>query len=340
MSFPVIVIGLSAGGMQPLRKIIASFPADLGAAVLVVQHIPAHAKSNLAEILRQRSKIRVKQAEHGEVLEKNTVYTPTSDRHLLVENDHILITRGPKENRFRPAIDALFRSVAYHYGPRTIGVVLSGALNDGAAGMYTINRLGGHTIVQAPEEADFPDMPRSVVEYVNVDETLPTAEIATSLIELCRTYTHQHQSLVAMEDKERELIRLEIKIAQGKDALGNGILEQGHFTPLTCPDCNGAMTEIGHGPVIRYRCHTGHAHTAETLLTGIDDGVERNMWAAMRGMEEGVILLRAMAAHLEVQGEEERAQQLQLRAKRLKILSQRTKDAIQEVNLDTENMIS
>ena len=341
MAYRVIVIGLSAGGMQPLLKITAALPADLNAAVLVVQHIPAHAKSQLAAVIGQRAQMRVKNAEHGEALRPGTIYTAVSDRHLLVDEDRrILIARGPKENRFRPSVDALFRSAAYNCGASTIGVVLSGALNDGASGMYTIDRLGGATIVQDPKEATFADMPRSVMEYVAVQHVAPTREIPHILAKLCDETSEDSDNPANMTKKERDLLALEYAIARGEDALGGGILQHGMYTPLTCPECHGALTQIASDPIVRYRCHTGHAHTAETLLTGIDDGIETSMWEAMRGMEEGTILLRALAEHLDRQGQIDRASSMRTRAERLKVQSQQMKGFITEADISTEEVIS
>lgn len=182
----VVVIGASAGGIEALMEVVRTLPEDFPAAVFIVQHLPAQADSHLHTVLQPSTRMPVRQAADGEPIRAGTIYVARSDRHLLVEENRVGVADGPPENRFRPAIDALFRSAAYTCRQRVIGVVLSGALNDGAAGMWSIKRYGGIAIVQDPQEARFPDMPEAVMEYTAVDYVLEAAEIGTLLDRLSR----------------------------------------------------------------------------------------------------------------------------------------------------------
>ena len=196
--------------------------------------------------------------------------------------------RGPKENRFRPSIDALFRSAAYTFGSRVIGVVLTGLLNDGTSGMWTVKRLGGLSVVQEPEDAPYPSMPLSVMEYVDVDHLVPITGLASLLTELTMESAPETPEL---SSQELTKLKTEVAIAAEDDAFDKGILDMGPLTPLTCPECNGTLISIKEGKIVRYRCHTGHAFTADALLSEVTKSVEDKLWSAVRGLEETVMLL-------------------------------------------------
>ncbi|GAB2779318.1 chemotaxis protein CheB [Rhabdobacter roseus] len=241
---------------------------------------------------------------------------------MLIENDHILIKRGPKENRFRPSIDALFRSAAYTYGPRTIGIVLTGLLNDGTSGMWSVKRLGGLGIIQEPEEAMYPSMPESVLEYVDVDYIVPISEMAPLV---CRLIEDTLELVdPASSSIETDRMNLEIHTAAQANA-SMDILKMGELTPLTCPDCNGTLVSIKEGKLIRYRCHTGHAFTASALLAEVSKSVEDKLWQSVRGLEEMMLLLEQAGKQLEKGGNakaaklfNEKAQQANERGKQLR----------------------
>src|SRR5215212_7061388 len=182
----IVVVGASAGGVQALQTLIAGLPANFPAAVLVVLHIPAHTPSHLHTILARAATIPVTPAEDGEAIVPGHVYVAATDRHLLVEADRLRVTRGPKENRVRPAVDVLFRSAAYAFGPRVIGIVLSGMLDDGTAGSWAIKDRGGMVLVQSPQDAEHAAMPESTIQHVAVDHTLPVAEMPAFLAQLMR----------------------------------------------------------------------------------------------------------------------------------------------------------
>jgi two-component system chemotaxis response regulator CheB len=294
----VVVVGASAGGVEAMIGLFRSVPADYPGAIFVVQHMPAYAKSNLDVVLQSYTKLNVKKGDDGEAIEGGTVYVARSDQHLMMERDRVVISKGPKENRFRPAVDTLFRSAAHAFRNRVVGVVLSGALNDGTSGMWTINRLGGTTIVQDPEEAMFADMPSNVMEYTSVNYMLPVAQIGPLL------YTLAQQEIEPKVKTDRyninePLLEVELGIAKGKNGLEMGITEMGTPSPLACPECHGALTQFKEGNLLRFRCHTGHAHTAESLLASIHENVEKSMWEVMRGMEESKLLLGRVAEQLQ-----------------------------------------
>lgn len=180
----IVVVGASAGGITALKDLVKSLPPDFNGSVFIVLHIPPHTKTVLPSILDRAGALKVVQPRDGEPIQPGKIYVAANDHHLLIEDDRVMVRRGPKENRFRPSIDALFRSAAYTYGPRVIGIVLSGLLNDGTSGLWTIKRLGGVAVIQQPEDAEFPQMPENVLEYVEVDHAVAASEMGSLLEKL------------------------------------------------------------------------------------------------------------------------------------------------------------
>ena len=309
-------------------NLVKHLPHPINAVFLVVQHVPAHTPSNLAKVLQHHTPISIENAVDGATIKPGTMYCAVSDRHLMVENDTIIVTKGPRENRFRPSIDALFRSAAYHYRNRVIGIVLSGALNDGTSGMWAIKRMGGSSIIQCREEALFDSMPASVAQYTEVDHELRAADIGPTLANLTQTAIGMHKTDNSADHSTERFIEAEINIAKGGNALESGVLDHGSFSPLACPDCHGALTEYKEGELRRFRCHTGHAHTPETLLTGIDENIEKSMWEVMRGLEESQLLLNHMAQVHSHNGNSDAAREYQDRAGSLAKSAQIVKAAI------------
>ena len=293
----IIVIGSSAGGVTALKTIVASFPENFKASVFIVQHVSADSLSLLPKILENKSKLKVVHPQDGDKIRQGYIYIAPPDRHIIIEHDHILVKRGPKENRFRPSIDALFRSAAYNYGTRVIGLVLTGMLDDGTSGMWSVKRLGGLGIIQQPEDAEYPAMPLNVLEYVNVDYILPLSSIGELLCELV-VETAPKPYIVHSHDLQR--MKSEIDIAAQKNAFENGIMEMGDLTPLTCPECHGVLMKLVEGNLIRYRCHTGHSFHSSSLLTGITESVEMKLWEALKNLEEKVMLLSETAKEFEL----------------------------------------
>jgi two-component system chemotaxis response regulator CheB len=206
------------------------------------------------------------------------------------------VKKGPKENRFRPSIDALFRSAAYVLGPRAIGVVLSGALDDGTSGLWSIKRLGGIAMVQRPNQARFESMPRNALDYVEIDYNLPSTEIGTLLGRLAVEPAGRED---AVECNTKEHMAKEAHIAAENGAFQKGIMELGIPTPFTCPECHGALVKIAEGKMSRFRCHTGHAYTDNALLEAVMESTGQMLWQVIRSLEEGVMLLNHMGQHLQ-----------------------------------------
>ncbi|MBV9549935.1 MAG: chemotaxis protein CheB [Alphaproteobacteria bacterium] len=274
----VIVIGGSQGGVQALRTIIGSLPADFAIPILAVQHIGA-VSSILPSVLNDVGGPRADFACQGEPIEPGRVYVAPPDRHLLLKSGACELTRGPRENWSRPAIDPLFRSAARYYAADAIGILLSGRLNDGTAGLYEIKRQGGVAIVQTPAEAEAPDMPQSALDNVKIDYCLPVAEIPRMLLRFA------------------DAPRREPKISSGVSAMEDTVLSQP--TAQTCPECGGAMRQEEVGSLTTFRCHIGHVMTAEVLAARQLEALQDEIASLLRGLNERAALCRdLMNKHL------------------------------------------
>ncbi|MCA1779787.1 MAG: chemotaxis protein CheB [Xanthomonadaceae bacterium] len=300
-----IVLGASAGGVETLKEVLSVLPSDIPAAIFVVLHIAPAAPSYLPAILSNNSSLEAVHPRDGDEIRNGLIYVAPPDHHLLIENNHIAVKRGPKENRFRPSIDALFRSAAYAYGPASIGVVLSGLLDDGTSGLWTIQRLGGITIIQDPDQSRYEAMPRNALEYVEPDYKLPSLKIARLLNDLVRQTVPAATN--ANADLERR-IAVEVEIAAGKSPeLADGGIYMGELTPFTCPECHGTLMKVTEGKLSRFRCHTGHAYSDNALLEAVMESSGLMMWQIVRSMEESIMLLKHMGKHLEDTGASDRA---------------------------------
>jgi two-component system chemotaxis response regulator CheB len=232
----------------------------------------------------------------------------------------VRLTRGPKENHFRPAVDPLFRSAAAAYGPRVIGVVLSGLLDDGTAGLWAIKDRGGLAVVQDPDAALFSSMPRSALEYVDVDARRPAAELGPALAHLAHQPAVDRGGTSMSED-----LHIEHRIAMEDNALALGVTKLGAPSLYTCPDCHGVLLQLrGDGP-LRFRCHTGHAFTAESLAAHAADAIEERLWSAVRAMDESLLLLRQMADQLQAGGQRTAAERLRDQARGVEQQAQATR---------------
>lgn len=318
----IICIGASAGGIEALRTLVAGLPADFGAPVVVVLHTSPDSPGILGSILNRAGALPAATVVDGERIQPGRIYVAPADYHLLVEPGIVRLTRGPKENRFRPAIDPLFRSAASVYGPVAVGVILSGSLDDGTAGLRAIKQLGGTAIVQDPEEALFSSMPRSALEHVSVDYCLPVAEIARVLTQLA--------SARAVDEEVREMpheIDIENRIAGEEDAIEVGVTKLGDPSSYACPECHGVLLQLKDENPLRFRCHTGHAYSARSLLAEITDKMEETLWSAIRSFEEGALLMRLMAGHSRGSAKEEAPEDLLLRARETKRRAELLKQA-------------
>ena len=314
----VVVIGASAGGIEALRELVAGLPADFPAAIAIVLHTSPQSPGILPEILSRSGPLEAVSPTGTARLRGGSIYVAPPDFHLLIEPGHVRVAKGPRENRFRPAIDPLFRSAAQVYGPNAIGVVLTGNLDDGAAGLWAIKQLGGVAVVQAPGDALFPAMPESALAHVNADHVVPLANIASVLVRLTAAPARDDAFEVPAP------MEVEVKIARQEDPLKAGVGKLGEPSPFACPECHGVLLAVKEGSQIRFRCHTGHAYSAESLLAEIRDQIEVQLWNAIRAMQEGDVLMRTMAAHVDLhsatdsQTLRERADELQRQADTLR----------------------
>ena len=288
----IIVVGASAGGIDALRVLTAALPADLSASLFIVVHTSPAAPGMLAEIFSRSGILPATYAIDGERIEKGRIYVAPPDHHLLIEPNRMRVTRGPKENRFRPAVDPLFRSAAQTYGPRVVGVILTGYMDDGTAGLWTVKRLGGTAVVQDPTDALVPFMPRNAVTHVNVDYCLPLEQIAPLLVRLT-TEAAEGDYQVPKE------VEIELNISKEQNAIDAGVLQLGAPSNYACPECHGVLLQMKEGTLFRFRCHTGHAYSVESLLADITEKMDDALWNSIRAFEEGELFMRHMAEHLD-----------------------------------------
>ncbi|MDI5920099.1 chemotaxis protein CheB [Halomonas sp. LR5S13] len=285
----LIVIGASAGGMAALKKLVAQLPKDFPAPVFIVNHMSADTTGEaLVRGLNESGSLPCVHAHDKQSFKSGHIYLAPSDQHMLIAKGKILVTKGARENRSRPAIDPLFRSAAVSYGNRVVGIILTGYLDDGTSGMMAIKRCGGVCIAQDPEDASYPDMPQSVIANVGADYCLPVAGMGAVLSELVSRELPKNKP--APED-----IVIEAKIAQRVLSDLPSVEALGDQVPFNCPDCGGVLWKVEDGQFLRYRCHTGHAFTSSVLLAQQTVKIEETLWVALRMFEERQNLLVTMS---------------------------------------------
>ncbi len=295
----IIVIGASAGGLDILKQLAAALPSDLKASIFVVWHMAPDGRGLLASILDGAGPLPALQATNNMPIQPGHIYVAAPDHHLLVEDGRMLVTRGSKENFSRPAIDPLFRSAALAYGRRVIGVVLTGRLDDGTAGLWTIKDHGGVAVVQDPADAEVPSMPESAIRHVDVDYVVLVSEMATLLTRLSNEEIPDTSEVVMPDEvNNNEKTQIEVRIAAEHSAFDMGVMKLGVPSPYTCPDCHGVLLAINEGKLRRYRCHTGHAFSSDSLLAHITTKIEESLWSSIRGIEESVMLLNHIGDHM------------------------------------------
>jgi two-component system chemotaxis response regulator CheB len=282
----VVVIGASAGGVEALVEIASGLPPEFPAGVLVVLHVPATGTSVLDAILTRAGNLPAVTPMDGEPLALGQIYVAPPDRHMLLKGDRISLTLGPRENGHRPAIDPLFRSAARSAGRRVVGVVLSGALDDGASGLQFIKERGGIAIVQDPGEALYPSMPQHAISATQVDHIVHVAELAGLLCaELERPLEPEDERL------DEPILELDVVETGPTDVASM----DGAPTGLTCPECGGALWEEANGALVRFSCHVGHVYSAESLVNEQGQALESALWGGLRALEERADLLERMA---------------------------------------------
>lgn len=314
----IAVVGASAGGLNSIIELAAQLKPGMNLSMFVVLHL---SRVSFADILLQRiqknTAFTCKVAEDKEPIRVRHLYLAPPDRHLVLEKGKIVLGDGPAENRWRPSIDVLFRSAAAAYDGRVIGIILTGMMQDGTSGMMAIKRSGGATIVQDPSQAEYPDMPLSVMNALTPDYCLPLEDMGAVLAEKAKNGYLQH----AIPEDVKAEAAIATRMATGM----SNIEKLGPQSNFVCPDCGGGMWEVVGDSVVRYRCYTGHVFTQDELLVRQSEALENTLWVALRMLEERKILLQKMSAEERSKGwvnsaasKEQRIAELQVHIQRLK----------------------
>lgn len=273
----IVVVGASAGGVEALRLLVSGLPVEFDATLFVTLHIGAR-PSILDSILSRAGPLPAKRPKDGEQIERGTIYVAPPDYHMLVAQGHIRLSHGPKENRTRPAINPMFRSAAHNYRGRVTGIILSGTLDDGVAGLAEIKRCGGIAVVQDPETAQFPDLPSNATNHVDVDYVVPARDMGTLIARLAIT---EHSAMEKKESIERKLVE------------------------LNCPDCQGPIWEERQGRIVEYKCRVGHISSPLSMLSGFREAIEDRLWNVVMSLEAAADLAEQLEPEL---GERARAE--------------------------------
>jgi two-component system chemotaxis response regulator CheB len=285
----LIVIGASAGGLSALIHLVKYFKISWNAPVLIVLHLSQQSVGEyIVTKLSGCTPYGCTLATEGELIKKNHIYIARPNQHLLIEDGRILMGHGPEENRWRPSIDVLFRSAALHYGSSVIGIILSGLLNDGTAGMSAIKKSGGYCMVQDPEEAEYPDMPRSVLHSIEVDACVRLIEMGPAIDKIVKLEKPASTQTVPLD------VVIEANISKNVSTGYKDLKKISTQSIYSCPDCGGGLWEIADDSLNRYRCHIGHVYSEETLLLRQHETTEATLWVALRMMEERKTLMLKM----------------------------------------------
>ena len=320
----LIVIGASAGGVEALTRVVRDLPRDIPAAIFVTVHFPPTGTSALARILKRAGRLSAVQAADGQSIEEGHIYIAPPDHHLLVFRDCMRLYRGPRENGNRPAVDPMFRSTALAYGPRVIGVILSGSLDDGTSGLLAIKRRGGLAVAQDPDDAMFPSMPQSAIDHVEIDRIAKLDRLAAVLCELAQRPPAREET-VASDDAEKETQYAKIDLTRIEDSAEH----PGVLAPFGCPDCGGTLWELREGKLVRFRCRVGHAWTSEALVASQAETLDAALWTALRALEESSSLSQQLSDRAQSRGNSRLAERLSDNA----TLATRRADIIRDVLL-------
>jgi two-component system chemotaxis response regulator CheB len=294
----IFVIGASAGGVETLIQLCKKLPDHLKAALFVAIHLPITTPSLLPRILSRAGMLPAVHPKDGEPIQTDTIYVAPPDFHLEILPGFIHLSHGPTENGYRPSIDTLFRTAAQSYGPRVVGIVLSGMLSDGSLGLQAIHEVGGMTVVQDPQDALYPSMPESALRNGAIDKVLPLAGIAKEIVQLAGT-----PASLSQINPETNLAAPNIAVRARNDqkefrqASDNSLRSL-----LTCPSCGGVLWEMHEGKQAVYICQTGHRFSLESMLENQSQAMETALWAAVRSLEERASLTHRLAETAANQG--------------------------------------
>lgn len=320
----IVVIGASAGGVEALIRIVAALPADFRAAVFVTLHVPPGAPSALAGILSRKGPLPAVNPRDGEPIEPGRIYVAPPDHHMLVKPGCIRLSRGPRENSARPAVDPMFRTAARAYRARVVAVVLTGTLDDGTAGMMVVKGLGGTAVVQDPEDAPFPGMPASVLQHVAVDHVLPLAGIPDLLVRLARETISRTGDSPAAEVPDITEVTMTGMNAQLPEP------QEGAQAGLSCPDCGGTLWEREEGGFVHYRCRVGHSFGEASLQAEQVGALEAALWTALRALEENAALSRRMSERMTGRGSPSLARRFEEQAAEMHRKAEMIRDVLLE----------
>ena len=327
----IVVIGASAGGLAAVSKILRAMPRDVDAAILVVLHTANHERSFLPQIFERAGELPVCHPADGETIERGRVYVAPPGFHMIVEGGTVRVVQGPRENLNRPAIDPLFRSAAAAYGPRVIGVILTGMMDDGTAGLMVVSASGGKAIVQDPASALFSGMPKSALDHVPDAQAAQLEDIPALLLRLIESplpaATERPGNAPLAAAKETQIAELDMSEISSEERLGKP-------SPFACPDCGGVLWEIEQNGFLRFRCRVGHALTAKYLDAEQRHAVETALWEALRALEESASLYRRMAGRATESRHLLPADQFQDRATNTEANAKILRDFLLRVNTD------
>ena len=295
----IIVIGASAGGVAALKNVVRGLPAGFPASIFVVCHFPPEERSILPEILSRSGPLLASHAVDGEAFLPGQIYVAPPDRHLLLAPDgRMRLSREARENHHRPAVDPLFRSAARYFGGRVVGVVLTGAMYDGTAGLMAVRAAGGLAVVQDPSDALIAAMPENAARLAGVDFMAASDAIAPLLMGLIQQPVERESGNRAMDPIERmKRIVAKDMARQAEDA------RRGEVTIFTCPECGGTLWQLDDAEVLGFRCHVGHAYHADVLLSTQTEALEAALWTAVRRFKEQWLLANQLAGKARAVGD-------------------------------------
>jgi two-component system chemotaxis response regulator CheB len=324
----LVVVGASAGGVEALQRFARALPADFAAPILVVLHASPTGRSYLPEILTRAGRLPAVHARDGEDLQESRIYVAPPDFHLGVADSRVTVTRGPRENGHRPAIDVLFRTAAAAYDSHVAGVVLSGTLDDGTVGLHCVKEAGGATLVQDPDDALYGDMPLNAIAYVRPDFIQPVEAIVDTLVRLTASADGFPGRNGQVPDQSEPAPDPSAEVAQ-----------PGEIVPFSCPECGGTLWETETGGTMSYRCRVGHAYTVNSLVARHGETIEHSLWVAYRALEERAAMSRRVARRLADRGRHESAERFERQAEVAARDAEQLKQVLEEFDTGSEETV-